>query len=145
MKASLVPHFLALSLRALQFNYVDLYLIHFPVGFKYVNDNELTPIGMDGQLQIDHETNLKAVWEAMEREVEGGRVKGIGLSNCNESQIERIWNSAKIKPTVLQVSEKLTFISKIVLYICFSYRLSSMSTSSRWNYWKNAKLSTLLP
>lgn len=39
----------------------------------------------------------------MEKEVEAGRVRSIGLSNFNTRQIQRIWDSAKIKPSCLQV------------------------------------------
>ncbi|GFT76476.1 aldo-keto reductase family 1 member A1-B, partial [Nephila pilipes] len=40
---------------------------------------------------------------AMESLVDKGLTKSIGLSNCNSEQIQRIYNSATIKPTVLQV------------------------------------------
>lgn len=38
----------------------------------------------------------------MEEQVEAGRTKTIGISNFNSEQIEKIWNSAKIKPSCLQ-------------------------------------------
>ncbi|GFQ82649.1 aldo-keto reductase family 1 member A1 [Trichonephila clavata] len=74
MKPDAVEYFCNLSLTALQLDYVDLYLLHFPVPSK-----------------------------AMESLVEKGLTKSIGLSNCNSKQIQRIYDSAKIKPTVLQV------------------------------------------
>lgn len=39
----------------------------------------------------------------MEKQVEEGRTKSIGLSNFNTRQIQRIWNAAEIKPACLQV------------------------------------------
>ena len=103
MDPSHVGHFMNLSLAALQLEYVDSYLMHFPVGFQYLSDNELTPTGEDGQILIDHSTDLQAIWEAMQKLVDEGKTKAIGLSNCNDSQVERIWNSARIKPACLQV------------------------------------------
>jgi len=103
MHKTKVEHFLNLSLAALQLEYVNVYLLHFPVGFKYVTDSEMTPRGEDGQILIDHETDLKGIWEMMELQVEAGKTRAIGLSNFNGNQIERVWNAAKIKPTVLQV------------------------------------------
>ena len=39
----------------------------------------------------------------MEKQVRAGRIKSIGLSNFNETQILRIMNEATIKPSNLQV------------------------------------------
>lgn len=39
----------------------------------------------------------------MEKQVAAGRTKSIGLSNFNTTQIQRIWDSAKIKPACLQI------------------------------------------
>lgn len=39
----------------------------------------------------------------MEEQVDAGRTKSIGLSNFNIRQIQRIWDSARIKPASLQV------------------------------------------
>jgi len=39
----------------------------------------------------------------MEKLVEEGIAKNIGLSNFNSTQIQRIWDEAKVKPSNLQV------------------------------------------
>lgn len=39
----------------------------------------------------------------MEEQVDQGRAKTIGLSNFNIRQIQTVWNSARIKPSCLQV------------------------------------------
>ncbi|XP_072373811.1 aldo-keto reductase family 1 member B1 isoform X1 [Scyliorhinus torazame] len=62
------------TLTTLQLTYLDLYLIHFPVGFQ-----------------------------AMEGLVDEGLVKSIGVSNFNISQLERLLSVARIIPTVNQV------------------------------------------
>jgi len=98
-----VEHFLKLSLTALQLDYVDLYLIHSPVGFEYVSDTELVPFNADKQLRLDMTTDLLAVWKAMEEQVDAGRTKSIGISNFNEAQIERIIKAARIQPANHQV------------------------------------------
>jgi len=40
----------------------------------------------------------------MEKQVESGRTRSIGLSNFNEEQILTIWKNAQIKPSNLQVN-----------------------------------------
>ena len=39
----------------------------------------------------------------MEKLVDAGLVKAIGLSNFNEDQVQKIWDSCRIKPSNLQV------------------------------------------
>lgn len=49
------------------------------------------------------EIDYKLTWAAMEKLVEKGHVRSIGLSNFNSRQIDDILSVASIKPTVLQV------------------------------------------
>lgn len=56
----------------------------------------------DGTLLYD-DTDYKLTWVAMEKLVEKGLVRSIGLSNFNRKQIDDILSVARIKPTVLQV------------------------------------------
>lgn len=46
-------------------------------------------------------------FQELEHQVRAGKIKSIGLSNFNETQILRIWKIAQIKPTYLQVSISL--------------------------------------
>lgn len=49
--------------------------------------------------------DYKETWKAMEKLVEKGLVKAIGLSNFNSRQIDDILSMATIKPAVLQVRQ----------------------------------------
>jgi len=98
-----VEHCLKLSLAALKLDYVDLYLVHFPVGCHYKgNDTDCFPVE-NGKFLIDKSTSLEGVWEGMEAQVEAGRAKTIGMSNFTQSQVQRIMNSGKIMPKTIQV------------------------------------------
>ncbi|CAL8103249.1 unnamed protein product [Orchesella dallaii] len=97
------------SLRRLQLDYVDLYLIHWPVGVIFTTEEEITPLEEDGEVKYDKETNLEAIWGAMEGQVKEGKAKSIGLSNFNVSQVERIVNVATIPPANLQVEVQAYF------------------------------------
>jgi D-xylose reductase len=97
------------TLSDLGLDYLDLYLIHFPIALKYVdfevcyppewfhdpnNESprmELAPVPL-------HET-----WAAMETLVEEGLVKHIGVCNYNSALIHDLMAYARIKPSMLQV------------------------------------------
>lgn len=97
-----VDYFIEKSLKALQLDYVDLYLIHNPVGFQYVNDQDLFP-KKDNKALLNLTSSIEAVWKAMEEQVDKGRTRSIGISNFNRNQIERIMKIARIQPANLQV------------------------------------------
>ncbi|KYO48003.1 alcohol dehydrogenase [NADP(+)] isoform B [Alligator mississippiensis] len=88
------------SLKDLQLDYLDLYLIHWPHAFE--RGDNLFPKNPDGMMRFDY-VDYKETWKAMEKLVEKGLVKAIGLSNFNSRQIDDILSMATIKPAVLQV------------------------------------------
>lgn len=90
-----------LSLEALQLSYVDVYLIHSPVGF--VDDGSYSlPVSQRTHI-VDPNTDIIAIWKEMEKQVEAGLTKTIGVSNFNIRQIQKILDNAKIPPANLQV------------------------------------------
>ncbi|XP_017885739.1 estradiol 17 beta-dehydrogenase 5-like [Ceratina calcarata] len=91
------------SLKDLQLEYVDLYLIHTPFGFEKQDGYEMYPIDGEGHLLLDCSTDHVKIWAEMEKQVEAGRTKAIGLSNFKISQIERVLEKAKISVSMLQV------------------------------------------
>ncbi|SHM72684.1 Aldo/keto reductase [Chitinophaga jiangningensis] len=68
------------SLEKLKTDYLDLYLIHWPVAGKY-----------------------KETWRALETLYAEGRVKAIGVSNFLQHQLEDLMQSAKVVPMVDQL------------------------------------------
>ena len=68
------------SMKRLKLDYLDLYLIHWPVKGKYVE-----------------------AWKALESIYKSGRVKAIGVSNFLQHHIEDIKQNCEIIPTVNQV------------------------------------------
>ncbi|KAM4828939.1 LOW QUALITY PROTEIN: aldo-keto reductase family 1 member C18-like [Thomomys bottae] len=98
----LVQPSLERSLKRLQLDYVDLYLIHFPVSLK--PGDEIYPKDEHGNFKLDI-VDLCATWEAMEKCKDAGLAKSIGVSNFNRRQLERILNmpGLKYKPVCNQV------------------------------------------
>jgi len=88
------------SLTDLGLDYVDLYLIHWPLAYK--EGEELFPKDKDGNMLTEN-IDFIQTWKGMEEVFEHGLAKSIGLSNFNSEQIKQILNVCKIKPVVLQV------------------------------------------
>jgi diketogulonate reductase-like aldo/keto reductase len=88
------------SLKLLRLNYVDLYLIHWPQPYK--RGTELEPKDSAGNFIYD-DIHYIDTWKAMEKCVDEGLVRSIGLSNFNSQQIQDVIDNSRIKPAVLQV------------------------------------------
>lgn len=66
------------------------------------------------------------VFQEMEKQVEKGRARSIGLSNFNQEQIQAVYDSAKIKPSNLQARQisNCKLILKIIFNLIFELRVS---------------------
>jgi len=122
-QAKKVEFFLDLSLQGLKLEYVDLFLIEFPVGFRSEEDGEQF-VDEDGSGMLDLNTDIISLWKAMESQVDAGRCKSIGLSNFNSKQIERIVQAARIKPSCLQVELHAYFQQKPLRELCSKHDIS---------------------
>src|SRR3954447_15371335 len=89
------------SLKKLQLDYVDLYLIHTPFAFQPGDDQD--PRDKSGAVIYDKSVTLLDTWRAMERLVDEGKCKAIGLSDVNLEQAKGIFDTARIKPAVVHV------------------------------------------
>jgi alcohol dehydrogenase (NADP+) len=94
------PAFLA-SLDRLALTYLDLYLIHTAFAFQ-PGDNQ-DPRDKDGNVLYDDDVTLFDTWKAMETLVDQGKCRAIGLSDITLETLKPIYESARIKPAVVQV------------------------------------------
>jgi len=85
--------------------YFDLFLIHFPISLKYVDPATRYPPGWqyDGKEVIQTNVPHAETWAAMEKLVDEGLAKNIGISNFSGGLIIDLLRSARIRPAVLQV------------------------------------------
>lgn len=91
------------SLMRLNFTYVDLYLIHWPMSSPETTDFDL----------ID-------TWRALEQLVDEGLIKSIGVSNFNTSQLDYIIDNSRIKPVNNQFEAHPHCLNKRLMAHCHS-------------------------
>jgi alcohol dehydrogenase (NADP+) len=89
------------SLDRLGLKYPDLYLIHTPFAFKPGDDQD--PRDQNGNVIYDDGVTLLDTWKAMEILVDHGNCRAIGLSDITLDELKPIYESARIKPAVVQV------------------------------------------
>src|SRR3954466_359313 len=115
------------SLDGLALNYLDLYLIHTPFAFQPGDDQD--PRDQGGNVIYDRGVTLLDTWRALESLVDRGRCRAIGLSDISLNELLPIYESARIKPAVVQVeshpylpeTELLEFCKKNgVIFLAFA-------------------------
>jgi diketogulonate reductase-like aldo/keto reductase len=89
------------SRRRLQIDTIDCYLIHTPFAFQ--PGDEQDPRDAQGQVIYDSGVTLVETWQALERLVDDGQCKAIGLSDITLEKLRQVVAAARIKPAVVQV------------------------------------------
>jgi diketogulonate reductase-like aldo/keto reductase len=89
------------SCRRLKLDYVDCYLIHTPFAFQPGDHQD--PRDDQGRVIYDPGVTLVDTWRALERLVDDGHCKSIGLSDITLKKLREIVAVARIKPAMVQV------------------------------------------
>jgi diketogulonate reductase-like aldo/keto reductase len=89
------------SLRDLQLDYLDLYLVHWPFPNYHPPGCDVHARSPDARPYI-HERYM-ATWRSMERLVTMGLVRHIGTSNMTVPKLELLLRDAEIRPAVNQM------------------------------------------
>ncbi|MFD2564560.1 aldo/keto reductase [Aquimarina rubra] len=83
------------SLNRLELDYLDLYLIHWPVTGKYIE-----------------------TWKALEKLYKEKRIRAIGVSNFMQHHLENLMNNSEIKPMVNQMEFHPHLVQQDLIDFC---------------------------
>ena len=86
------------TLANLQLDFLDLYLIHWPVAFRH---GVVRPKGPD--FFSPEELPIESTWKALEGAVERGLCRHLGMSNFSPHLLSRVIETCDVRPEVLQV------------------------------------------
>lgn len=87
------------SLKDLETDYVDMYLMHWPSPFA--RSDELFP--KEGDKTKTGDTDYVDTWHAMEAVYKKGKAKSIGISNFSKAETERLLSKANVPPAAHQL------------------------------------------
>ena len=103
------------SLNRLQTDYVDIYMMHWP---------RQTGADDENWKELDIET-----WQAMEKFVEQGKVRRLGLSNFLPHHLKNILDNCKIKPVVDQLELHPGYSQERAVAYCMENEVQPMAWS----------------
>lgn len=107
------------SLKKLQLDYLDLYLVHFPIATKHTGVGTTdSALDEDGVLEIDTNVSLETTWHAMEDLVSMGLVRSIGISNYDIFLTRDCLAYSKVKPAVNQIETHPYFQRDSLVKFC---------------------------
>ena len=91
------------TLSDLGLEYLDLYLIHFPIASKFVPIETryppewiFDPSAENPKLELDEGVTYEQTWHAMEQLVRDGLVRNIGVCNLGTAMLRQLFNYAEI-------------------------------------------------
>lgn len=94
------------GLEKLGLDYVDLYLMHWPVPMSAHGNHPLFPKHPDGSRDLDTEWPHWKTWQAMEKLLKTGKTKAIGVSNYSVKFLEELLPHCQVTPAVNQIENR---------------------------------------
>jgi len=112
------------SLHDLGLDYLDLYLVHFPIALEFVPFETRYPPewvydpGDELPMMKPAAVPLQETWQAMETLVDSGMTRHIGVCNYSVSLLRDLLNYARITPAVLQVESHPYLTQEALMRFC---------------------------
>lgn len=106
------------SLKRLGLDYVDLYLMHWPVPMNQNGNHPLFPKLDDGSRDLDSEWSHIQTWKEMEKLLKTGKTKAIGVSNYSKRYLEQLLPEASVTPAVNQIENHPYLPQQEIVDLC---------------------------
>ncbi|PLB48067.1 aldo/keto reductase family protein [Aspergillus steynii IBT 23096] len=113
-----VEEALDLSLKNLGLDYLDLYLVHWPLLMNPEGNHPLFPKHPDGSRDIIHSHSHIDTWKSMEKLLATGKVKAIGVSNYSKRYLEELLPHATVIPAVNQIENHPSLPQQEIVDLC---------------------------
>ncbi|CAE7624395.1 XYL1 [Symbiodinium pilosum] len=116
------------TLDDLGLDYLDLYLIHFPISLAFVPFDQCYPPewtdkpGNAGHMILDP-VPYRETWEAMQTLQESGKAKHIGVSNLTAQSLMDVLSYCKIKPAVNQIESHVYLQQPGLVAFCKAHNI----------------------
>lgn len=118
------------TLRDLNIDYIDSYLIHFPIAqpfipfeTRYPPEWIFDPDASEPKMEVAA-VPLHETWQAMEALVEAGLAKTIGVCNYNTGLLNDLMAYAKVKPADLQIESHPYLTQERLIRLAKSYGIA---------------------
>ncbi|UNI17176.1 D/L-glyceraldehyde reductase [Purpureocillium takamizusanense] len=109
------------TLAELQLDYLDLYLIHWPVAFKPGND--LFPKTSDGsELALNRDVSISQTWKAV-TELPKSKTRSVGVSNFSIAHLEAVIKATGVVPAVNQIERHPRVPNKPLVDYCAAHNI----------------------
>lgn len=117
---SRVEQNLDMSLKSLGLDYVDLYLMHWPVAMNPNGNHEKFPKHPDGSRDLVLDWKHTETWKSMEKLLATGKVKAIGVANYSVRYLKELLPTATIVPAVNQIENHPSLPQQEIVDFCKS-------------------------
>lgn len=106
------------SLKSLGLDYVDLYLIHWPLLLNPQGNDDKFPKKADGSRDIITGWDHVEAWKQMEDVFASGKAKAIGVCNYSKKYLEQLLPHAKVIPAVNQIENHPSLPQQEIVDLC---------------------------
>ncbi|CAK7272861.1 H/ACA snoRNP pseudouridylase subunit [Sporothrix epigloea] len=106
------------SLKSLGLDYVDLFLVHWPLLMNPNGDDDRFPKLPNGERDIIRDYDHRETWTQMEAVFATGKTKAIGVSNYSEKFLNELLPVAKIVPAVNQIENHPALPQQEIVDLC---------------------------
>ncbi|KAM3535239.1 hypothetical protein MY4038_001480 [Beauveria bassiana] len=103
------------TLQELGLDYLDLYLIHWPVAFAH--GSGLFPKDASGAVQLDKKTSITQTWKAV-TELPKSKTRAVGVSNFAINHLETVIKATGVTPAVNQVERHPRLLDEALVKYC---------------------------